>query len=155
MQTKEFYLPGWKVSQPCLSNDHTLESNRVQVPPELNITCGSTTSSTQIWGPLIWFEPLSSSTRQKYTLSGIFWNRIYWQRNWHFLWFHWETKWSLQVLEDEFHPFREVWQNDSFSGTAFVLLFLKDLGSYCSALLITSGWHRFVLSKKRVAKSSL
>lgn len=52
-------------------------------------------------------------------------------------------------------PLKAVWQNHSFSGTGFRISVQEDLGSFCSTLLITSGWHQGSYLKRSLFKSNL
>lgn len=114
-----------------LEQCHTLQSNRVQVLPELSITRESTLSSTFRHTNLGASQLISASVFKHKAKGHSLWNVLelaVLAAKLGFLSFHWETKWSQQVLEVEFDPFEEVWQNDSFSEAPFCASFSKGSG---------------------------
>lgn len=138
--------------------------HRLQVLPELSVTCESTMS------------PTFRCTNLRAVSSGLPVNSSFWVQA------QGKGKISLKCFEtgcvgretgffvislrNQMKPAsvkeRLNWILSKRFGKAIVLvglqlmpLFQKDVGSYHCALLVTSGWHRFVSPKMMVAKSNL
>lgn len=161
---KRVFSARLKATQPLSNNGCTLQFNWLQVLPELSITHESTMPST------------FRRTNLRAVSSGLpvnssFWVQAQGKRTISLKCFGTgsigrETGFFMISLRDQMKPAsvrerlnlvlsKQFGKMVVLVGLHFVLLFQKDLGSYHSALLITSGWHRFVSPKKMVAKSNL
>lgn len=164
MQTEEFFLPDWKPPNHSWTmvvscNSTGSRSFQTSASP-IRAPCPQP-SDAQIWG-------LSALASQLISAPG-FKHKAKRQSLWNVLGVDALAErlaFFVISLRNQMKPasFRKRWNlilSKQFgkvivlAGLHFVLLFQKDLGSYHSALLITSGRHSFVSPKKVIPKSNL
>lgn len=160
MQTKEYFLPDWKPTNDGRTLQFTDFRSFQSWASPVRAPCPQP-SDAQIWG-------LSALASQLIPASG-FKHKAKGRSLWNVL--------GLDVLAERLAFFvislrnqmkpasvkerlnlilsRQFGKIIVLVGLQLVLLFQKDLGSYRCALLVTSGWHRFVSPKMMVAKSNL
>lgn len=147
MQTKEFFLPDWKVSQPLMATPcsptesfQSWASVRAAHPQP---------SGTQIWGlaslasQLIW----ASVFKHKAFLPEMFWSWMYWQRKWLFFFFviSLRNQMKPESVRGWIWSFQRSLAKCWLSWDCILCLFFKrSWVSYHSALLVNSWWHRSV-----------
>lgn len=160
MQTKQFFSARLKTSQPLSNKGRTLQFSRLWILPGLSIIHRSMMPSAFRRTNL---RAVSSGL----TVNSSFWVQAQGKRKlsqegfgaqyicrvaFFMISLRNQMKPASEVVCD---PLKAVWQNHSFSGTGFRISVQEDLGSFCSTLLITSGWHQGSYLKRSLFKSNV